>query len=250
MLTTKNKATTPLLRISLLQPYPADGMSIIGPDILLAIINPISMSTFCVLSYFGNDDLQRDCKTDQWLLKEVRDTDVADLAESFCTALQLFRHVCCALLFGTAAAWGFKGETGKRFEHRAQIYYDTFTRRGVPFLGGEQAMSFFSGMVRKDGEANKDLFHYSAADKNKRLAASYYITLVTTLAQSTQQTHPLRPGGHIVTPARDMVFGRLSRIEEAAEDTATEPSGSGGQSQPPGASNEEDATDSRTPHKS
>jgi len=240
-----------LLRISLLQPYPADGTSIIGPDILLAIVNSISLSTFCVLSYFGNDDLQWDDKTDQWLLKEVVNTDVKDMAESFCAALQLFRHGCCALLFGTAAAWGLKGETGKRFEQRAQIYYDTFTRRGGPFLGGEQAMSFFAGMERKGGEASKDLSHYSAADNNKRLAASYYITLVTALAQPTQQTHPLRPGGHIVmyesAPARDTVLGRLSRIEEAAEDTATEPSGSGGLPQPPGASEEGDVSGSEQP---
>ena len=62
MVNEKQKTTTPLLNISILQPSPAVGGSILGPDILLAIVNAVNISTFCTLSYFGNDGLTYDQK--------------------------------------------------------------------------------------------------------------------------------------------------------------------------------------------
>ena len=59
------------------------GGSTLGPDLLLAIVNAVNVSTFCTLSYFGNDDLSYDQKNNKWKMKEVNVTDVTNLAESF-----------------------------------------------------------------------------------------------------------------------------------------------------------------------
>ena len=172
------------------------------------------MHNHAVLSYFPNDGIDNHGKDGPFDENEAR-----DLAHALCTILQLYPMGHYALLCGKAEAWGL----GDHYKRRAAILYEVFTERNVPFLGEDNAQAFFVGMLRKDGWNGNDLFHFGAQEANKKLAASYYLTLVTRTAHDPIAIHTLDDLGATSTVPRDAVLGAVPRAKqlEAQEESSS-----------------------------